>query len=589
MMSTILTVSVLLFPGILLSLRKHFFPFLHTVEKVPLYIAASLAYWVIGFWWLKYIPVPFTIWIIITVGVSASAYVVARITRVRHSESPTLPASPWTYIFFILICIPEIILATHMIAPSGQDMSMHAYITRVILQKDGFPITLLPLVPVNQFGLYPFGFSIITAVLSAVNMLPIYTNSLIVTAIVHILFDISLYTLLRSKFSPGISAFTAFIVAWTSHNPHLFVEWGANPSVLSFAFLIFSVAICINLKKPESVYIAVAFATASMLTNYMYVVTLGYILLSASIVSFPYIRRACINTHTRPYILAAAAACTMLLPFAHTYISRQGFTLSEPIRQYIQGLHRDETNLWNGTLTATGLWGISEVIAETIDHKLLAFYALCVFLLFRKKTRMFVYVHITATLTVMILIANARFWWLPFSSMLYPQRIALTLLIPISWGIAQTISLYKANRYGIISTAVGGVLILLMILQLRQPQFTKTALDHQLVTANDIIVLTWLKQHSLESDIIWNRYEDAGVWIPAIISRPITLYHTNPVDMAVLTRPADRTPDFAFIGEAMSQTGTIRDLVMETHPQASAWNFTLVYMHGNASVYRIDR
>ncbi len=585
-MSIVGTLLVLLFPGSLLSLRKEFFPSLHFIEKIPLYIICSFIYWIVGFWWLRYIPIPLSTWIILTIGLSAATWVYLWITTDKTLRPRRLP-SVSTIIFGAIVLIPQIILLLQQRAPSGQDMSMHAYIAAIITNINTFPRTLSPLIPVNQFGLYPFGFSTLVAVLSTINQLPIFTNALIMTAVVHALFDSALYILLRSKFTPFVSAFTALIVAWTSHNPHLFVEWGANPSVLSFAFLIISIAMLLQAKSKKMTILAICALTASLLTNYMYVITLGYMLVGVGIVSFPYIRQ-----HFRRQIASLAlglvVGCVLLSPFIHTYASYHGFALTEEVIRYIQGLHHNETDLWNGTFTPQGLWGIIEIIAETIDHKLLAFYALCILLLFSKK-KLTAYLHVIQLFTVTLLVVNARFWWLPFSSLLYPQRIILILLIPISWIIAETLHAYRSQKHGILPTTIGCVLLLLMVLQLRQFQFTSTSRHHQLVTDNDITVLMWLKQHSEKTDIIWNRYEDAGVWIPAIIYRPITIYHTNPVDKYALMTVVKKAPRFAFIGEAVPQQGNIRDLVGESYPSAENWQFTLLYSRGNAAVYRIDQ
>lgn len=581
------TILVLLFPGSLLFFRKQFFPSLHLVEKLPIYMACSLVYWIMGFWWLRYIPVLFTAWVFLSVGLSMILWVYLWMTK-RTVPQKSAHLSLWIVGFGIVILIPQLRLVTQQLAPSGQDMSMHAYIANAIVHMETFPRALMPIVPVDQFGLYPFGFSTIIAVLSSVNSMPIFTNALLATAIAHVLFDTALYVLLRSAYSPFISACTAIMVAWTSHNPHLFVEWGANPSVLSFAFFIYMISAYAHTTMRGRLPLALLFLVASLLTNYMYILAGIYVSVWVFVWYAPFFKLQKILVSKKQTITLLLLAGLLLLPFIETYITLHGFTLSQRVTLYIQGLHLDETRIWNGVFSFEGFMQMTRILTDVMDTKLFALYILSLIALFPIKKRT-VYVHIVILLGSYLLIANARYWWLPFSSILYPQRVVLLMLIPISWAIAQSLSLYRSLHNKTLFTTIGGALILSMILQLRQVQFTRTARDHQLLTRNDVGVLSWVRLHSSETDVIWNRYEDAGVWIPAVIYRPITTYHTNPVDMQRIQTAAKKNPQFAFIGEAVPQDGSIQDLVKETHPEADTWTFTLLYSQGNAAVYRIEQ
>ena len=72
MMAPVLfTFLALFFPGVLLFFRGNILPAYSTGEKLILTIPVSLAYWIIGFWWLSIFPLPFTLWVYLSVGAAA--------------------------------------------------------------------------------------------------------------------------------------------------------------------------------------------------------------------------------------------------------------------------------------------------------------------------------------------------------------------------------------------------------------------------------------------------------------------------------------------------------------------------------------
>lgn len=585
MTSVMLTIAAIIFPGWLILFRKHFFPSLHVIEKIPLSFAASFSYWILGFWWLKYIPISLTVWIYTSLGISIGAciYIFFRHRYDIFRKQPISYKPLYIFLFIVILAIPQILLVLQQIAPAGQDMSMHGYIAAMIAQIDVFPKTISTIYPIHQFGLYPFGFSTIIAIMSRINGLPIYTNALLVTGLTHFLFDYALYLLLRSKFSIRISALITLLAAWTSANPHMFIEWGANPSVLSLAFVFLSIATILQHPIQKYILLATVFAVTSFCINYMFLIALIYVSIMTGCIYALRIR----PPKSTIWNMIAKAICigTLLLtPLLHTYIF-SGFTITHPVKTYISKLHYDETHAWISGVSVNGLGEITSIIADSISPTLLLLYVFSLIITRRKK---YAIAHGAFILVIYILIINARYWWLPFSSVLYPHRIILLFLMPIAWSIAEAIEYIQIRQR---VWGISAVIILLYIFGAQQNMsvYLKGSIQNQLMTRNDLSVLSWLHNHSTPDDIVWNRYEDAGVWIPATIQRAITLYHTNPVDM-VSTMPAPkRLPTFAFIGESSPQESMIHDLVYETTPLAKDWKFTILYSVGNAAVYRIEK
>lgn len=579
-----LTLIILLLPGILIFCLKKFAPELSFIEKIPLAVGVSLTYWIIGFWWLSVIPAPLTLFIAATLGLSlgAAVYLFYRQRHSPHRKRPALLKNATDVLFIAVLLMPQLILISGQITPSGRDMSMHTYIAAIIAYVNGFPHTLTPLLPVNDFGLYPFGFSTVTAIMAVFNTMPVYINALILSGLTHFLFDYSLYAILRSRFPVFVSLIVTIVVAWSSANPHLFIAWGANPSMLSLALLFFAAALYLQ-DNGKYTWLTALFIYASLLTNYMFVVSAAYIvvplLITAALVN-PKIRNR-ITAYTGSCVAAVAA-----LPFLYKLL-RSNWQLPDTTIHYIQTLHREETAAWTGTFSWKGLTEISGIISDLTDTQLLLLFTAAGILLFRSHRKLiFFFLYITGI--VYFFTINARHWWLPLSSILYPYRTSLILLIPISWSVA--LLLYETRKYSraLYLTSIA-LMLLVFIPRLHVTQFLAEAKNNEGVSITSMKALSWLAAHTNVHDVIWNRYDDAGLWIPAVIFRPITLYHTNPVDMARLRAARHRYPSYAFRNEAPTPGVTIQEDVAVSIPEAISWKFDVVYDDGVSVIYKITR
>lgn len=581
----ILTLVILFTPGIIIIFLKKFSPRLSVLEKIPLTVAVSLTYWIIGFWWLSVIPVSLTMFIAVTLGLTLGAVVYlwrGQYPALQQKNAHVLQNAA-IFLFMGALLTPQILLMTQQITPGGRDMSMHTYIAAIITYVNGFPRTLMPLLPVGDFGLYPFGFSTVAAVMTQFNSMPVYTNALILSGIAHFLFDYSLYVILRSRFPVLISAVTAMVVAWTSINPHSFIAWGANPSVLSLALLFFAVAVFLH-NGNKYLFLTALIVYASLLTNYMFVVAAVYVCIPLIFLIIP--RNHRVQTIITPYIRSVAIAVIIALPFIIKILG-SGWELPDTTREYIQALHREETSAWTGTYSWNGLVEISGIISALIHTRLFLLFAAAGLFLFRSHRKLILFfLYITGT--VYFFTINARHWWLPLSSVLYPYRTSLILLIPIAWSIALLLS--EIKKYGRIVHLMSVVLILLLFIpNLRVAQYLLEAKNNEGVPKTSMKAISWLAAHTDIHDIIWNRYDDAGLWIPAVIFRPITLYHTNPVDMEQLRTTTQRYPSYAFRNEAPTPDVTIQEDVATRFPEAVTWKFDVVYTDGISAIYKITR
>src|SRR3989442_10543138 len=134
-------VALLFGPGVLL--RAFLAPRGRAVE-VPLYAAA---FWVVAFWWLRLLPVP---WHWPVLGVGAATLAAGLILDRRWPDAPS------AFVWIAGIAIFAVLARSVLVAP-GVDGAMHTAVARVLADAGGPPPRLPPPWPVDFFDSYPVG------------------------------------------------------------------------------------------------------------------------------------------------------------------------------------------------------------------------------------------------------------------------------------------------------------------------------------------------------------------------------------------------------------------------------------------------
>jgi hypothetical protein len=114
-----------------------------------------------------------------------------------------------------------------------------------------------------------------------------------------------------------------------------------------------------------------------------------------------------------------------------------------------------------------------------------------------------------------LLVLNGRASTLPLSVLLYPDRIAVLLLLPVAWLASDALH-GRPRLAALCAIAMVPHSFVLQRKMLRAGQ------DHALATAADLRILS-----ALPDCPIWTNYGDAGQWIPALAARPITYPQVN--------------------------------------------------------------
>lgn len=114
------------------------------------------------------------------------------------------------------------------------------------------------------------------------------------------------------------------------------------------------------------------------------------------------------------------------------------------------------------------------------------------------------------------------------------QRGKLAQLIPPRRFTGWITALVMTRKHKKISEIIYSTIVFLLIAltllllpHINHEKYTSRFPSVSSVTPADMEALAWLAKHTTERDLIQNNYGDAGLWIPAIIYRPITDAHVN--------------------------------------------------------------
>ena len=136
-------------------------------DIVVFIVGASIAFWIVTFWFLPYGKISLSSW---GYGVVVLAAIVLGIGLWRYPEPALVVVDRDDMFAMLLLGIAAILRFSFVwrwpLAPAGADMSMHSYMAALIAAGNTVPTSHLPLLPIDSFGAYPVGFQALTALMS---------------------------------------------------------------------------------------------------------------------------------------------------------------------------------------------------------------------------------------------------------------------------------------------------------------------------------------------------------------------------------------------------------------------------------------
>jgi len=453
--------------------------------ELPLHAAA---FWVVAFWWMRLLPFDWH-WPVVVLGASTLA---AGLWLSRKSPPDLASALVWLAAAIVFVALSR----SALVAP-GVDGAMHTAVARVLADAHGRPASFRPLWPLDFFHSYPVGQPTLTALLAELGGLDWRQAGLAGHALAYALVMIA-FAAAVSRWSSGrASGLAAGVLAvLAARAPLYFWTWGGAPNALGIAFGVAALAAGIDALQGDrrSVFACALFAAASLLTHGTTAAAFSYAalpMLAAALWLRPQLRRGF-------WQLAAAAGIAIVL-----------------CAPYLAVLHRvlgPRELLW-ARKTAIDSAALRIFPQMLHDVPLLAGAAAALLVLWRNPARAVFPLALAAALALLVL--NGRISLLPLSVLLYPDRVAVLLLLPIALLAHDALE----GRPRLAAVVIG---VLLAHAALLQSKALRAGREHALATEADLRVIAELP----DCPILTN-YGDAGQWIPALAARPITFPQVN--------------------------------------------------------------
>ncbi|MEP5764041.1 MAG: DUF6541 family protein [Halieaceae bacterium] len=569
--------AILLVPGVLLLwLGRQDEP----ASLLVIVAASSISFWMAAFWYLEQFNTSYT----------QAFHAVAIFTLVGlgllfaiRQEQKLFAAPSATDCLVLAVVIVLALLRFRAMwlveVPAGADMSMHSYIAALIQNAQGIPESYYPLLPLEEFSVFPVGFHSLVALVASIQGLEIHRAGLIVSCFSYGLMLLACYALLRRVSGPVVAGMVAITFNYLTDDPASFAQWGGNPTVLASALFVVLVLLLMGIpqQRLRAALPAGAILAGIMATHTIVLVQAFYLLLLS--LPFYFYWSSDWRRSLSPALVLGAIACVCMLPYL---LSIDVHVVTPQVTDWIRGWVRESPHSWQGDIT-NFLWTIPHYAADRLGWKYLlltGIFCVPIGLAWTQSTKRPAVIFAGMLLVAgMLLILNSQYWVLPLSYLIYPERVMLLLIVPLSMllamGLESALSRISKPRQ---ATAVGLVLLITVVVPAvrnNEKDFVAKQAEYSSVTANDKKAIAWIAHNTPADAVIDNNYGDAGLWIPAIAGRAVTNAHVNVVYLDKLQTQS--APTYRFVGEKC---------VYPDCPPGSEGRLLIAF--GEARVYQLD-
>ncbi len=548
-MNFVLMLAALILPGlgIELTLQRHSpGAFVRTIRAFLL----SLAFWPLAIFATRWSVVSLTVlaWGGVAFGALLSARALVRSGRIRIDAREVWPVAA-----FLGLCAAHLLPATEWLAAPGADMSMHTFMTRLIVEGGRLPTSYEPIYPIHDFGSYAAGLPSTAAVLTVLTGWSVQKTSLIVSLLAYPALAGALSLVAVRFVGPSAALLAAWLIETTSET-HAFLLWGGNPTVLSFALAFAAMAPLVNFQKGEGVrksggIFFPLLAVGAGLVHIIPLIAMAYALPVPALMWVFWVPRAERWRLVRSWIaLLGFAAVLLALPYvlgAHPHVSTHEL-------QWVLRWQRANEHAYDGTWRDFA-WTIWPYAFRHMEWGIaVGGVAVGAQIWIRDRRQL---PWIAFGLGALLLTLNSRYWILPASPALYPERMLRLLLAPMCAvtaaafaAVGKRIRAWTFGRHGWSIVLVGSPLL---VWSMSRPYLAMTRAGERVtVTANDLELMDWMNRNLPRDAVVANNYGDAGPWIPALAFRAATHPHSNPFYFDEIDEWRLRTaPTYLFLGE----------------------------------------
>ncbi len=571
------------------------------LDAIAIVLNSSVAFWTVSFYllgvigiglsWGHSVAVLFTIAVLIYYALRSSA-------ASSWLDKPNRWQIIQLIILVFIIYILFLPLSTALTLPG--DLSMNAYLARLIVEHDGAFDSFEPIWNLDKPCGYPMGLHSLAALLTMASdgVVPIYRSAAYATVLGYIFLIVNL-SLLLCLMVPGIWAMVISVtVLFAAGHPLAFVRYGAHGNIFAYALALYAIhwlysfrlsgrGLCNHVMIGSLMISSVPLMHTQPAVLMLY---LSFLLVPVYLVVHRYfgvMRAALVGG------LLLLISAILLSP----YLAIADLKVSDIEMLEVVKWHQD-----HGLLLHEGflenLKGLVEYLRSFLSPSILilGLIGLIAGIFFHRKCAV---VGLVLSFLVLLLLINSSYWLLPLSFSLLPDRLLVALVIAIAILCCGFYALFSGLCQGL-PKAIKIPLIALLCLLLFAYSFIGYKRDYYeliqrytVLTPPDLKAMEWIAENTHPGDLFINNIYDAGLWIPAMAMRPITEPATNIIFYQdLLDSMIGQEPRYLYIGaKIINQHRVYTDKVVSRYPVDPFTNppicHRLVYRNNGVSIYRL--
>jgi hypothetical protein len=495
-----------------------------------------------------------------------------RCVRLRLDWIPFRKRFSWSTLVLVIGSLPFTTTLLYHYVPFGMDGSMHTTAAVLIARSGGLPNSYAPFAADVPFAPINVGLSAIAGVAIRWGGEP----AAVMLASHHLTFTLLIlatYLLLRRWTARTPAALIAVLSVWTARGSEASLEWGGFPTVLSVAVGLFAARLLLQQSRAANWRLSLASGAAIAAIPLIHGVGAGTWLYCVGpwIVLATLIQARTRIATLRSLALSGATAGLVLL----------AYRAAGPLD--VQASDMEATHEWQKTSAQLGehawLAAFSFIRKDSGSVIVIAGWGALAVLALRRQW-LAVGLLAAAWLTLATVVANSRWWVLPASFLLYPER-AIYWAAPMSaaalalaWRIVPTA--FKTRRLALGVLSIG----LLGLAGFYQNVFYQKIVREDFVNADGWEALTWARQNlQPERDFVQTAYGATGSFLPAIAQIGCTgSHHHHFIARQVVQSQQRRTVTHVLLDQALEPTAGLPAGAIVFH------NRTITIIRMNASI-----
>ncbi|HZZ78878.1 MAG TPA: hypothetical protein VFE62_10195 [Gemmataceae bacterium] len=497
------------------------------------------------FWTLALYLFPFKSGLDVAAGLVIVLAAIQCVKLYRNGISARTAFS-WSTVILLIGSFPYLTTLLCQYVPFGMDGSMHTTASVLIGLAGGLPTSHAPYAADVPFPPMNIGLSSLAGVAIRWGGEP----AAVMLATHHLTFTLLIlasYVLLRRWTTRTPAAVIAVASAWMARASEASLEWGGFPTVLSVAIGLFAASLLMQLSRSANWRVALAAGATVAAIPLIHGVGAGTWLYCVGpwIVLATLIQSRARFATLRALALSGVAAALVLVVYR----------AAGPID--VQAGDMDNTRVWQESSTTLGepvfLSALGYIRKDAGSIIVIAGWAALAVLGLRRQWLAFALLG-AAWLTMAVVVANSRWWVLPASFLLYPERTIYwaapltAVTLALAWRTLPAVIKSHHMALGVLA------LVLLGVAGYFQNNFYQKIVREDFVNADGWEALAWAKQHlKSDRDFVQTPYGSTGSFLPAIAQIGCTgAHHHHFIARQVAQSQQQRTITHALADRALA-------------------------------------